>query len=107
VGAQYEFETSIGTITPRADVFWSGDLYFLSANTARDRQPAYALVDLGISWSDPDRLYSISAFVRNVGDEDVISNDGLQSNTIGLGFGMDNYTYYPPRTFGLRIGAHF
>lgn len=107
VGAQYDFETTIGTITPRADLFWSGDLYFLSANTPLDRQPAYALVDLGISWSDPEGRYSAMAFVRNVGDEDVISNDGLQSNTIGLGFGMDNYTYYPPRTFGLRIGAHF
>jgi iron complex outermembrane receptor protein len=107
LGAQYEFETDIGTITPRADIFWSGDLYFLSANTERDRQPAYNLIDLSLSWSDPDERYSAMAFVRNVGDEDIISNDGLQSNTIGLGFGMDNYTFYPPRTFGLRIGAHF
>jgi outer membrane receptor protein involved in Fe transport len=46
-------------------------------------------------------------FVRNAGDTDVISNDGLQSATIGLGFGIDNFTYYPPRTWGLRVGAKF
>lgn len=107
LGAEYEIETSFGTIKPRADVFWSGDLYFLSANSVYDRQKAYALVDLGIGWTDPDEKWSVSAFLRNAGDVDVISNDGLQANTIGLGFGIDNFTYYPPRTWGLRLGARF
>ncbi len=107
LGAEYAFDTSAGTLTPRVDVFWSGDLYFLSANTVYDRQEAYSLVDLGLTWTDPDARWTVAAFLRNAGDVDVISNDGLQSNTIGLGFGMDNYTYLPPRTFGVRIGARF
>jgi iron complex outermembrane receptor protein len=107
LGAEYEIQTSFGVITPRADVFWSGDLYFLSANSVYDRQKAYALVDLGITWTDPDERWTIAAFMRNAGDVDVISNDGLQANTIGLGFGIDNFTYYPPRTWGVRLGARF
>ncbi|HEX2592402.1 MAG TPA: TonB-dependent receptor [Rhizomicrobium sp.] len=104
VGAQYTFDTSIGTFTPRADIFFSGDLYFLSANTFRDRQGAYTLTNLNIRWDAPDEHWFASAFVNNLSDEDIISGDGVQSNTIGLGFGMDNYTYMPPRTFGLRVG---
>jgi len=107
LGAEYVIDTSFGTVTPRADIFWSGDLYFLSANSAYDRQDAYSLIDLGVTWTDPEERWTVAAFVCNAGDEDVISNDGLQSNTIGLGFGIDNFTYYPPRTWGIRLGARF
>lgn len=106
LGAQYTIETEIGTFTPRADVFFSGDLYFLSANSPMDRQDAYTMANLHLSWTSTDGKWTADAFVNNVGDEDVISNDGLQSNTIGLGYGIDNYTYYPPRTYGLRVGVH-
>ena len=49
----------------------------------------------------------MQGFIHNATDETVISNDGLQSNTIGNGFGIDNYTYYPPRTYGVRVGVNF
>lgn len=107
LGAQYAFETAIGQITPRVDLFSSGDLYFLSANSPFDRQKAYTLVDANVTWRAPGGRYSVEAFVRNAGDENIISNDGLQSNTIGNGFGLDNYTYYPPRTYGVRVGVDF
>ncbi len=105
VGVQYTIETGVGTLTPRVDSFWSGDLYFLSANSRRDRQDAYVLTNVSVDWKDPSERWTVTGFVRNVSDEDVISNDGLQSNTLGLGFGIDNYTYYPPRTYGLRVGV--
>ncbi|RAK60257.1 hypothetical protein DJ021_10795 [Phenylobacterium hankyongense] len=107
VGAQYTFNTSFGQITPRVDVFASGDLFFLSANSPFDRQGAYTLTNANVTWRDPTGRYSVEAFVRNAFDKDVISNDGLQSNTLGGGFGLDNYTYYPPRTFGVRVGVDF
>jgi iron complex outermembrane receptor protein len=107
IGAEYTIETEYGTFTPRADVFWSGDLYFLSANSPYERQKPYTIVDLGLTWTDPSDRWTVMGFVRNAGDTDVISNDGLQSATIGLGFGIDNFTYYPPRTWGLRVGAKF
>ena len=106
VGAEYTFDTSIGTITPRADVFFSGDVFFLSANTPRDRQGAYSLTNFHLTWNSSDGKWMADAFVNNAFDKDVISNDGLQSGTIGLGFGIDNYTYLAPRTFGLRVGVH-
>jgi iron complex outermembrane receptor protein len=107
VGAQYAFDTGFGELTPRVDVFRSGDLFFLSANSPLERQGAYTLVDLSLTWRAPDGRWSVEGFVRNVGNKDIISNDGLQSNTLGGGFGLDNYTYYPPRTYGVRVGVNF
>jgi outer membrane receptor protein involved in Fe transport len=105
LGIQQTFETGLGQITPRLDIFHSGDLYFLSANSPLDRQKAYTLVDANVTWKTG--AITLEAFVRNATDEDIISNDGLQSNTIGGGFGLDNYTYYPPRTVGVRVGVDF
>jgi iron complex outermembrane receptor protein len=107
LGGQYVFKTSFGEVTPRLDIFRSGDLYFLSANNPLDRQAAFTLIDANLTWRSPDRRISVELFGRNLGNELVISNDGLQSNTLGGGFGMDNYAYYPPRTYGVRVGVDF
>jgi iron complex outermembrane receptor protein len=107
VGAEYVWRTAFGEVTPRVDVFHSSDLFFLSANSPLERQKPYTLVDANVTWRSPDRRYSVQVFGRNLGDVDVISNDGLQSNTIGEGFGPDNYAYYPPRTYGVRVGVDF
>ena len=106
-GAQYAFDTGVGLVTPRIDVFRSGDLFFLSANSPLERQGAYTLVDVSVLWKAPGERWTVEGFVRNVGDKDIISNDGLQSNTLGNGFGLDNYAYYPPRTWGVRVGVNF
>jgi iron complex outermembrane receptor protein len=107
VGAQVTIPFAGGELTPRADLFHSGDLYFLSANNPLDRQKSYTLIDANALWRAPGERWTVEVFVRNLTDEDVISNDGLQSNTLGNGFGLDNYTYFPPRTYGVRIGVNF
>ncbi len=107
LGAQVTLPFLGGELTPRGDIFHSTDLYFLSANNPLDRQKAYTLVDARLLWTAPDRRWTIEGFIRNLTDRDVISNDGLQSNTLGNGFGLDNYTYLPPRTFGVRVGVSF
>lgn len=50
--------------------------------------------------------YPAQASSSDTGDEDdVISNDGLQSNTLGNGFGLNTYTHYPPRTLRRAVGV--
>jgi len=107
LGAQYVWEASFGQVTPRIDVFHSGDLFFLSANSPLERQKPYTLVDANVTWRSPDKRFTVEIFGRNLGDETVISNDGLQSNTIGEGFAPDNFSYFPPRTYGVRFGVDF
>jgi len=111
VGAEYNWESSIGTITPRVDAFWSGKVEFLPDNI--NGQKPYEQTDLNLMWTDPSGRYTLDAFVKNLGNTAVITNDGLQSTSLsgppgaGGGFEFDNYVYAPPRTFGIRLGVKF
>ena len=108
LGLEYAFETSWGTFTPRADLFWSGEVFFLPDNIDLARQAPYNRTDLRLTWMDPSEMWRVDAFVKNLEDEDVISNDGLQSISLGQQLLQpDNYVYYPPRTVGLRVGVKF
>jgi len=108
LGAQYAFDTSVGTFTPRVDFFYSSELFFLSANNPLDRQKAYTKTNLRLTWEDIQRRWSIEAFVHNLEDKDVIANDGLNSITLTeFVIGADQYIYYPPRTVGVRFGVNF
>jgi iron complex outermembrane recepter protein len=115
VGAEYNWDTRIGTITPRVDAFWSGRVEFLPDNI--NGQKPYEQTDLNLLWTDPSGRYTLDAFVKNLGNTEIITNDGLQSTTLsgppgagpgqGGGFEFDNYVYAPPRTFGIRLGIKF
>jgi iron complex outermembrane receptor protein len=108
LGAEYTFETSFGTITPRADIFWSGEVFFLPDNIDLVRQDPYTRTNLRVTWTDVTDHWKIDAFVHNLEDDDIISNDGTQSISLGQGaFQPDNYAYYAPRTIGLRVGMKF
>jgi len=108
LGAQYAFETSIGTITPRIDAFFSGRVQFLPDNYFTSTQKSYTKTDLHVTWLSKSGQYKAEAFVDNIEDNAVISNDGLQSITLGQQvLEPDNFVYYPPRTFGVRFGYNF
>ena len=111
-GAEYAIHTNAGTLTPRIDWFWSGGVFFNYANAKPfDYQPAYQIVNLSLGFTPPSGRWSVDLFVKNLTNAVVISNSQLQSGSIGNGghggYQFDNYTYYDPRTFGVRFGANF
>jgi iron complex outermembrane recepter protein len=106
VGLQYTIDTSFGTITPRVDSFYSGRVDFLPDNISG--QDSYTQTNIHVTWMSPSRTYKIEGFVNNLEDEDVISNDGLQSISLGQQvLEPDNYIFYPPRTYGMRFVYSF
>jgi iron complex outermembrane receptor protein len=108
LGAEYRFETGYGSITPRVDTYFSGKVDFLPDNFPTSRQKSYHMTNARVTWLSPGGRYRIDAFVNNIEDEDVISNDGLQSITLGQqALEPDNFVYYPPRTYGVRVGVNF
>jgi iron complex outermembrane receptor protein len=108
LGAEYRFETGFGTITPRIDTYFSGKVDFLPDNYFTSRQDDYHLTNIRVTWVSPDEKYRIEAFVANLEDEDVISNDGLQSISLGQQvLQPDNFVFAPPRTYGVRLGVAF
>jgi len=108
LGAEYRFETDFGAITPRIDTYVSGKVDFLPDNYVTSRQKAYHMTNARVTWTSMDNRYRVDAFVNNIENKDVISNDGLQSITLGQqALEPDNFVYYPPRTYGVRVGVNF
>jgi iron complex outermembrane receptor protein len=108
LGAEYTFHTAIGAITPRVDAFFSGRVQFLPDNYFTSTQKPYHETNLHLTWLSPAGRYKVEAFVNNVENVNVISNDGLQSITLGQqALEPDNFVYYPPRTYGVRFGMNF
>jgi iron complex outermembrane receptor protein len=108
LGAEYRFHTSFGTITPRVDAFFSGEVEFLPDNFPTSTQKSYHMTNLRLTWTSLDGRYKLEGFVNNVENEDVISNDGLQSISLGQqGLEPDNFVYFPPRTYGVRLAVRF
>ena len=108
LGAEYTFHTGIGTITPRVDSFFSGKVQFLPDNYYTSTQKAYHETDLHLTWLSVNGRYKVEGFVRNLENANVISNDGLQSISLGQqALEPDNFVYYPPRTYGVRLGINF
>ena len=108
LGAEYTFNTPFGTITPRVDTFISDKVQFLPDNNPLSTQKSYTLTNLHLTWLSTDGHYKAEAFVNNIENADVISNDGLQSGSLGQGMlEPDNFVYYPPRTVGFRFGVNY
>jgi iron complex outermembrane recepter protein len=105
LGAEYAWETSIGTITPRVDIFWSGRVDFVPDNLSH--QSPYHTTDIHLIWTDRTDTYRLDAFVRNLENNDIISLDAPNSLTLGGTANQepDDYSYYPPRTVGIRFGV--
>ena len=107
LGVEYAFNTSFGTITPRVDTFLSGKVEFLPDNYITSQQKPYTMTNLHVTWTSNDGHYKAEAFVNNLENSNVISNDGLQSITLGQqALEPDNFVYYPPRTVGFRFGVN-
>jgi iron complex outermembrane recepter protein len=108
LGAEYTFDMGSGTLTPRIDTYFSGKVDFLPDNYPTSRQGSYHTTNLRLTWNSSDRRYKVDAFVANIENDDIISNDGLQSISLGQqALEPDNFVYYPPRTYGVRVGVNF
>ena len=105
VGAQYEIEMANGwTVTPRADVNFTGEAFGSQFNTIRDRLPAYEIVNLQLKIAGPDDRYSIRAYVANLFDTAAITGKYITDPSSGL---FTNIFTIEPRTYGVAVGFKF
>jgi iron complex outermembrane recepter protein len=96
--AQYahDFVLPNGTmLTPMAAVYWQSFNYLSPFNQAVDRVAAYSKTDLNLTYTDPSRHWSVVAYVDNLEDH------AVRTNEISA-FGEVFSDYAPPRTFGVR-----
>jgi iron complex outermembrane recepter protein len=70
VGAQYEIQLGdLGTLTPRVDVSYQGDLYTNGNNLATNFIESYTLGNARLTWRNAKEDWEAALEVTNLGDE--------------------------------------
>lgn len=101
--AQYDWPLQNGTaVTARMDFYWQDDVYYRVQNIDRHQGDDFHTLDLRLMWTGADDRWVVDVFAKNVTDED--NQRGLTVSD-GLSTGSNSFvTYYPPRTYGVRVG---
>jgi iron complex outermembrane receptor protein len=104
LNASYTMPTKVGDFTLRGEGRWVDRVYFTQFNLDHVSQPAYSLFNAFLSWQSATSGLRATAFIRNIGNKDVISAGFVGSSLVGsplLG------SFEPPRTYGLTLGWTF
>ncbi len=106
VGGQYTSGSFLGgwTATWRVDAVWQDSYFAREYNTPTDVIDAWGMVDLQARFDHADQGLSIRVFVKNVTDEDNITNIIIEDALIGR---YRNARLLEPRTFGVVLSASF
>ena len=97
IGAQYDWNMFNGAWSANASYSWRSFAYTDVLNTPELAQPAYGLLDAGLSYKRGDAKYSL--YGRNL-------TNSIYSQTKSLGF---NYFALGgvPRTYGMQVAVDF
>jgi outer membrane receptor protein involved in Fe transport len=105
LGAQYQWELSGGwTLTPRADFYYQGKSYARIFNAINDRLDSYTNTNLSLILQNADKGWNIQAYVKNLTDETVVTDQYLTDDTSGL---FTNIFLTEPRTYGVSVTKSF
>jgi iron complex outermembrane receptor protein len=107
VAAQYEWETSIGRFTARADTAYSASFYFdvfeaSLPDQSEMEQDSYTISNARLAWESLDGVYEVQGFIENIGDE-IYAETRQALGATGAVFGE----FSAPRRYGVRVSARF
>ncbi|RIV87753.1 TonB-dependent receptor [Aurantiacibacter zhengii] len=104
-GYDHVFEIgSTGMITASVYTKFKSSYFLDIFNYASSEQESFTQTDLSLKYEPMGGNWSIQAFVRNLEDEQPLAYAGFVSA------GPDdtyNFTFAPPRTYGVRVGFEF
>ena len=104
-GIQYDIDLgNAGTLTPRFDAAYQGDIYTASANRSSNLIDAYTIANARLSWTNADDDLTVSAAVTNLFNEYYLLT--IFDQTIG---GQGYATGQPgrPREWALSLTKRF
>ena len=104
VGMQYEIRLGdLGTLTPRVDASYQGDLYTNGNNLATNRIDSYTLGNARITWRDGAEKWEAAVEVTNLSDEYYFLSRTDQFTAAGHSDGQPGR----PREWGFTIKRKF
>jgi iron complex outermembrane recepter protein len=106
VGGQYSWDIGYQDweATLRADAAWQSEYFSREFNIATDQIDAWGFLDFQAKLASAGKGWSVSAYVKNVTDEDNITNIIIEDALIGR---YRNARILEPRTYGLILTKDF
>jgi iron complex outermembrane receptor protein len=76
---------------------WKDEYFSNPANAEKTRQPAAGIVDANMSWASADQSWVVTAWGKNLTDEQIIASLIVDPT------GITSEAYKAPRTYGLTV----
>ena len=107
---QYEFPIAggllAGTLTPRIEYIWKDNMMSAALNRVGDGLEGWDLVNVSLKWESANGNYSVSAWARNLLEEEYQYNSIFNQATVGC-CGSATSFHGPPRTFGVTLNVNY
>jgi iron complex outermembrane receptor protein len=104
----YRFDMEDGSyLLPTISYSWRDKFYDSFFNNSAELSPSYENVDARLNWYSPNETFSITAWVRNVFDEEQntsISANNYRPEDAGR---YQTFAFTPPRMVGIDLKFHF
>ncbi len=97
-GLKHDWNVPGGTLTAQAQSKFQSATNFSAYNFADTRQGAYTMSDAMLTYQAVDSDWSITAYVKNIEDHEILRDAEESAYAVAYA-----YTFYPPRTYGLRL----
>ena len=104
----YDVDIEVGDgaiLRPRLSVSWRDDYWMRAVNRpVVDLQDSHTIVDASLRYTSADERWSAEVFGKNLTDEEV----AISADSVGPGGNnLLEYTYKPPRIWGVRFDYNF
>ena len=103
IGAQYNYETDVGTFSVRLDGSYQSKMYTLAENTIWSEMPGRFLADGHISWEAKDTDWKVTFEVKNIFDKYYFTSVSDATTSLGIVSGVPGL----PRTFSIAVQRNF
>ncbi|MDZ4776017.1 MAG: TonB-dependent receptor [Alphaproteobacteria bacterium] len=103
-GGQYTIPMGNWAATLRADYYYQAESFSRIFNAATDQLDSYSQINASLRFENEDAGLYASLFVKNIADDDVITDLYLTDQSSGL---FSNAFLLEPRTFGVTLGKRW
>ena len=108
INASYRLNFEDGSyFLPTISYSWRDAFYDTFFNNDNEKSPAYFNLDARLNWYSSDESISLTAWVRNLTDEDQTTSIGANGFRVSDLGRYQTYSFAPPRTFGVDLRFHF
>ena len=100
VGAEYSWDLPEWRISLRGDVYYQTEMYTRIFNLEADRISSWSNANTSLSFDNPNNGISLEFYVKNLFDDDQVTNQYLTDASSGL---FTNVFVMDPRRYGVQL----